>query len=107
MRQLKAPEVAPDGAREGPALMAKELALQQPRWHGGAVDLNKGAVAACTALMEGAGNELFAGAGLPLEQDGRVRGRHELDLPQHRGERGAGANDCFTRMPRLGPGLAI
>jgi hypothetical protein len=43
--------------------------------------VDEGVVAACTALLEGAGDELFAGAGLPLDEDGRVGGGDERDLP--------------------------
>jgi hypothetical protein len=38
-------------------------------------------VAPGAALVEGAGNELFAGAGFALDKDGGVGGRHEFDLP--------------------------
>ena len=43
--------------------------------------------------MQGAGDELLAGAGLAEEQDGRVGGRDLLDLAQHPAERGARADD--------------
>ena len=70
MRQLKAPECACQDACKGPALMAEALVLEEPRRHGGAVHGDAGAVR--TVLVNGAGEELFAGAGLPLEEDGRV-----------------------------------
>src|SRR5882724_9408003 len=64
-------------------------------------------MAACTALMDGASDELFASPGLPLDEDGRVGGRDELDLPQHRGESSACANDLFKNMLRMAPGFAV
>src|SRR5262249_35157622 len=107
VRQLKAPECACQGAREGAALMAEELALQEPCWHGGAVHRDEGAVAARTALVNGAGEELFAGAGLPLEEDGRVCGGDERDLLQHRGQRSAGADDLWKTTFRVAPAFTI
>ncbi len=54
-------------------------------------------------LMDGAGDELFAGAGFALQQDGRVGGCHDLHLPQHFFEGRAFADDLFTTVRSLEP----
>jgi hypothetical protein len=48
--------------------------------------------------MDRAGDELFAGAGFPLEEDGGSGGRHDLHLPQHVFEGRAFADDLFNMV---------
>jgi len=60
-------------------------------------------VPAGAALMDGAREALFARAGFPLEQDGRVGGGDDLDLPQHFLEGRAFADDLFTMVRSLQP----
>jgi len=83
--------------------MAEQLALQQPRRDGSAIHRDEGVVPAGAALMEGAGDELFAGAGFALEKDGGVGGCHDLHLPQQFLEGRAFADDLFTTMRSLEP----
>jgi len=51
VRQLKAPGFARQGAREGAALMAEDLALREPRGKGGAVHRDESAVSAALAPL--------------------------------------------------------
>ena len=66
------------GAGKGPLHMAEQLAFQQLRRDGGAVEGHKGPHPA-GELMQGAGHQLLAGAGLPLHQYGGVGGGHSGD----------------------------
>ena len=61
------------GAGEGAALVAEELGLEQLAGQGGAVDLDEGALArAAERVVDGAGDELLADAGLAPDEDGDV-----------------------------------
>ncbi len=82
--QFEAADLARDGAGEGALLVAEELALQQSHGNGGAVDLDEGAPAPRAAIVNGAGDQLLAGAGFALDQHGRIGGRDRLHLLQHR-----------------------
>ena len=62
--QLEAANFLRDGAGEGAFLVAEQLALDQPCGDGRAVELDEGPVAAGAQLVEGAGDEFLAGAGL-------------------------------------------
>jgi hypothetical protein len=80
--------------------MAKQLALQQSRRDGGTIHRDEGVVAAGAALMEGAGDELFTGAGFPLDEDGRIGGGDDLDLRQYLLQRRALSNDPLKLVRR-------
>ena len=60
------------GAGEGTALVAEELGLEELEGEGGAVDLDEGALAAGGAVVDGAGDELLADAGLAPDEDGGI-----------------------------------
>ena len=66
------PELALVGAGEGAALVAEELGLEELEGEGGAVDLDEGALAAGGAVVDGAGDELLADAGLAPDEDGGI-----------------------------------
>jgi hypothetical protein len=55
-------------------------------------------VAARTPVVDGLGDQLLAGAGLPLNEHGRVGRGHELQLPQHLAQGGAVAHQPLTRL---------
>ncbi len=57
----------------------------------------KGALGAPTHLMQRAGDEYLAGAGLALEQNDRVRRRNARDEREHLLEDGRTANQPLTR----------
>src|SRR5690606_32920010 len=58
------------GAGEGALLVAEELAFEDGLGDGGAVDGDEGAVCARAIFVEGAGEELLAGAALAEEEHG-------------------------------------
>ena len=62
--QLEAAGLGPRGAGEGALLVAEELALQQVLREGAAVDGDEGLAARGPLVVEGAGHQLLAGAGL-------------------------------------------
>src|SRR5687767_8708015 len=70
--ELELAELALLGAGEGAALVAEELGLEELEGQGGAVDLDEGALAAGGAVVDGAGDELLADAGLAPDEDGGV-----------------------------------
>src|SRR4051794_8451982 len=51
MRQFETPDLMADGARKGAPLVAEQLALQEARWDGRAVQLDEGTALARTQLM--------------------------------------------------------
>src|SRR5262249_5635051 len=76
-----------DRAGERPPLVAEQLALEQARRDGGAVDLDEGPVAAPARIVDGAGDQFLSRAGLAQEEHGRVGRRHDLDLVEDVSER--------------------
>src|SRR5262249_39822068 len=64
--ELEAADATDEGAGEGAALVAEELALEELGGDGGTVELDEGAGAAGAGVVDGAGDELLAGAGLAL-----------------------------------------
>jgi hypothetical protein len=80
------PLAPPDRAGEGAALVAEQLRLQQRVGERRAVDRHEGAAVPGPALVQGAGDQLFAGAALAADQDRRVAGGDGVDPihePQH------------------------
>ena len=63
---LKGPFDPLDRAGKCAPLVPKERAFDEALGEGGAVELNKGAVSAIAAVVNGAGKEFFAGAALAL-----------------------------------------
>ena len=64
------------GAGEGAFVITEQLALQQGVGKRGAVDGHKGKVPAAGGIVNGVGEQLFAGAALAGQEDGRIRGCH-------------------------------
>ncbi len=62
------------GPGEGPALVAEELALHELFRQGRAVHHHKGAVGPDAVVVDGAGEELLARAGLPGDEHAGLRG---------------------------------
>jgi len=60
--------------------VAEELGFDEVFRDSGAVELDEDAVAAEGLGVHGAGDELFAGAGLAEDEDAAVGGGHQLDL---------------------------
>ena len=71
------------GAGEGALLVAEQLRLDQILRDRRAVDLDEGALGALAVVVERVGDQLLAGAVLPLDQDVRIAARHALDQLEH------------------------
>src|SRR4029079_3217544 len=74
------PGLLAHGAGERSLLVPEELRLDELLGDGRAVDLDERPVRARRAAVDLARHELLAGAGLALDQDGRLRRRGEVDL---------------------------
>ncbi len=98
--QLEFADPLGHGAGEGAALVAEELALQQVLGDGGAVDGDEELLGARAVLVDGAGDELLAGAALAGDEDGGVGRR---DLPDGLVDAlhgGRGADDGLVALDR-------
>src|SRR5580704_108749 len=76
------------GARERAALVAEELALDQPRSNRATVERHHGLECPGALRMECSRDQLLARARLADEQDGRIAGGDLVDRVQHRSDRG-------------------
>src|SRR5262245_30771807 len=63
--------------------MAKQFAFQEPGGNGSAIELDEGAIAPGTQVVQRARDEFFAGARFPADQYGRSSGGNRFDLLQH------------------------
>lgn len=79
MGEFKTAAAALDGAREGAFFVPEQFAFDEGFGHGGAVDGDKGTVAAGAELVEGARGEFLSGAGFTRNQDCGGRGRDLAD----------------------------
>src|SRR5882757_6731055 len=93
--EFEAADFLIDGPGERAALVAEKLGFEKAAGNGGAIDFNEGAIAARTEIMDGAGEELLAGAGFAEQEDGSASGRGELHLSQGTLERGTLADDLL------------
>ncbi len=73
--------------------MAEELRLDKVFRKGRAVDADEGRLRQGAPVMDGLGDEVFAGAGFAGDQDRRVHDRRRLDEPDDVGKAGAVADD--------------
>ena len=80
MGGLEEPPACRQGAGEGSALVTEQLGLEERLGQRGAVDHDERPVGARARIVDGAREELLAGAGLALDQHGRVEGGHTRDL---------------------------
>src|SRR5438034_8727829 len=80
MGHLEAPDLLRDGSGERAPLVAEELALQETRRDGGAIDLDEGSLTAAASVVDGARDQFFPRAGLAEDEHGRVGRRHSLHL---------------------------
>ena len=94
---------APLGPGEGPFLIAKEFALNEGLWDGGAVDGDEGLVFPGAVVPQDAGKHLFAHAVLAPQQDRRVGLGH-----RHRLQDAVGVNLALTNhLALLQDGLGL
>ncbi len=80
----------------------KSSLSSSPEGDGSAVDFDQRVPGALAALVNGAGDELLARAGLPEDEDAGLRRRDDLDLLDHRAHRGAAADELAPRPHRGG-----
>src|SRR5204863_1195424 len=78
-RLLEVAAAARVGAREAALLVAEELALDQRRRNGAAVDAQERPRASAAQEVDRLGRQLLAGAALPGQQHARLGGCHALD----------------------------
>src|SRR5215471_14173683 len=93
MGQLKAADALRNGAGKGAFLMAEEFAFEQAGGDGGTVELHEGLRPPCAERMDRPRQQFFPGPRLAVEQHGRIGRGHELELREHRRERGAVSDD--------------
>src|SRR4029450_564912 len=79
VRHLEAADLARDRAREGAALVAEELGLDQLTRDRGSIDRDAGPSAARRQLVDRPRDELLAGAALARDEHGDVRRCDLLD----------------------------
>ena len=87
--ELEAPDLARQGARVGAFLPAEQLAFDQRRRDGRAVDADHGPAAAPAQLVNLRREHLFAGAGLAQQEHRRIGLGHLAHLLLHAANRGA------------------
>jgi hypothetical protein len=107
--QLDLARLARGRSREGPLLVPVELALEERLGQRPALDLHEGAGAARGQLVDPAGHQLLARAGLAADEHGGLAGRRprhqRQDGPQGPRVADQRAPARFTRRPgRLGGG---
>ncbi len=71
-----------DGAGERTTFMTEEFAFEQAGRDSGTIDFDESAFAARTQIVDGASDELFAGAGFAENEHGGVTWRGEFNLTQ-------------------------
>src|SRR4029077_62329 len=77
--------------------MTEQFAFQKIQRNRSAIQLYKWASIALTCSVDGMCDELFSGAGFPLDEDSRVCGSNLLHLVEHRFEGSAIADDPLER----------
>src|SRR5207249_2588682 len=102
---LEAADLLGDGAGEGAPLVPEELALEEPRRNGGAVELHERAVAAVAAVVDGPREQLLARARFAEKQDRRIGRCDDLHLLERPAQCGTVADDVLERL--LVPNLAL
>ena len=98
----KQPGAVGDGAGERAAHVAEQLALDQVLGNRAAVDGDEALVAARAAGVDGARDDLLAGAALAGDQHGRVGVRDAVDQARMRGDGRAGAVEAVGGFGDLG-----
>ena len=85
VRQLEAPDLLADGPGEGALLVAKQLALQQPRGDGRTIQFDEGAALARAQVVNGAGDQLLTRAGFAPNEHRGAGGGDRLHLLEDAG----------------------
>src|SRR5260221_12520575 len=82
-----------DRSRKCAFLVSKQLAFQQARRNGRAVQLNEGLRAPWAQIMNGARDQFLSRACLAINQDRRIRWRDSFHMFEGSAQRGAISND--------------
>jgi hypothetical protein len=93
--EFEAADFLVDGTGEGAAFVAEKLGFEQAGGNGGAIDFDEGAFTARAEIVDGAGDELLAGAGFAEDENGGRCRRDELDLGESALERSTVTDDLF------------
>ena len=88
-------------AGERPLLVSEELRVDELRGDGAAVDAAERPAAERRVLVDGAGNDLLAGARFAEEQDRSAAPRYDARAGHHRGESGVAANQPIFSCPQV------
>src|SRR5260370_7247109 len=104
MSEFEAAQLLRDRSCKGAALVSKQFAFYQAGGNGGAIELHKGGHGTGAQVVKGPGDELLAGTGFSLNENGRPRGRHGLHLLQYTANSSALPDDSLTLL--LTPFLA-
>src|SRR5215470_18895856 len=83
MAQFEATDALRDRAGERPTLVTEELALEESRGNRRAVQLHERVGLPGTEIVDGTCDQLFAGAGLAVDQDRGIRRGDGFHLSQH------------------------
>src|SRR5271155_1314871 len=73
--------------------MPEQLAFEKIEGNGRAVQFDEGTTTALAGVVDGVGDELLTGAGLSLNEDGRIGGSNLLHLSEDRLQRSAATDD--------------
>src|SRR5262245_40663496 len=98
MRQLKSPDLLGNRASKGALFVAEQLAFQEPRRDGRAVELDESPVPPRTQIVKGASDQLLSGARLAADEHGGARRCDRLDLLQHPAQSGALPNNLIESV---------
>src|SRR5262249_6254731 len=91
--QLEAADLLVQGAGESATLVAEKFGFEEARRNRGAIDFHESAFAARAEVVDGASDELLAGACFSENQDCGTGGSDELDLSERALEGGTFADD--------------
>ena len=109
MRQLEPADPLHDGSREGPPLVAEELALEEPGGNGSAVELDETTVTPRAECVDQTGDASLPRSGLAAEEHDGVRRGDTLREAHHLPQRHALTQDAVRggRAPQgVAPGAA-
>src|ERR1700722_5915424 len=93
VRQLKAPDSIGHGPAKGALNVTKQLAFEQLARNRTAVELDQGTLTLRTVLMDGAGHQFLADAGLAQNKYGSICWRDHFNLLEDAADSGAAAQN--------------
>src|ERR1700722_3442148 len=94
--QLKAPDSIRHGSAKGTLNVAEQLAFEQLSGNRTAVELDQGTLTPRTVLMDGAGHQLLADAGLAQNKYGSICWRDHFNLLEDAADSGAAAQNFVS-----------